>query len=128
MDLSTFLIMGHRLADGGVITVVVVLAAALVLFMIRRAFKITQNGGSTAVKTVQAAPAPKAAAAVLQSAVETKPSAKQEEKFDEELVAVITAAINAANYGSQSKLVVKSIKRVPDHGTGWNRPSFLDQI
>ena len=52
---------------------------------------------------------------------------KTEEKDDEELIAVITAAI-AQLMGSQSNLVIKSIIRISDQTPIWAKAGRQDQM
>ncbi len=54
-----------------------------------------------------------------------KPNLSNTEKDNQELIAVITAAINAYSNNSGKKLIVKSFRRVGDNTPIWNRAARL---
>jgi len=51
-----------------------------------------------------------------------------EDAEDEELIAVITAAIAASLNRSTHDIIVRSLRRVPNHAPAWNLASRRDQI
>jgi sodium pump decarboxylase gamma subunit len=79
--------------------------------------KAEAKKAADAVKTVAPTPAPAAAAPVAQP-----------EQDDEELVAVISAAVASALGTSVHNIVVKNIVRVPDQTPAWGQSGRIDQM
>ena len=59
---------------------------------------------------------------------DTLRAAAEEESADEEIVAVITAAVAASLHTSTYNLKIKSIKRTPNTAPAWNRAGINEVI
>jgi sodium pump decarboxylase gamma subunit len=72
----------------------------------------------------------KEAVKVQKAPVETKPQATEEDSSvdDEELIAVITAAVAASMNTSTHNIVVRDIVRVVDETPAWGKAGRLDQM
>ena len=72
----------------------------------------------------------KEAVKVQKAPVETKPQATEEDSSvdDEELIAVITAAVAASMNTSTHNIVVRDIVRVVDETPAWGRAGRTDQM
>lgn len=119
----------QRIGGGAVVSlltmsiVAMVLVALLIVLKLFKPLFAGAGGASAAPPKVSHTPAPAPAPTpVVQSTAQGGGGAD-----DAELVAVITAAVVAAS-GGNVNLVVRSISRVSDHGTGWNKLDLGDRI
>ncbi len=66
---------------------------------------------------------------VVEDIYRTTPGKKSVAAGDQELIAVITAAIQAfTNSGSENRLVVRSFKRIHTSASVWNAASLREQM
>lgn len=72
-----------------------------------------------------AAPAPLPAAAAVP---ETAPAAPAVLQDDQELVAVLTAAIAMKMKTSVGNIVIRNIEKIEDHSPAWNRAGIIEQM
>ena len=120
---------GDKLAASLQVTVlgVVIVALALVLlyYAINIMEKLLQQPQKTATQTPEekTATAPAAASAEEQ---ETQQGAKDQD--NEELIAVITAAIAASLETSTHNIVVRNIVRTADNTPAWGKAGRMEQI
>ena len=132
MELSESLISGvgvhidEALATGGEVTVIglaIVFAVLVILMIVLMLFKVffykpAQASASPANTPIQASPAEPVQAA----------AAEPKEEDDEELIAVLTAAVAASMNTSTYNLKIKSYRRIPNTRPAWNRAGISDTI
>ena len=121
MTIAEALAEGGRTAVIGLTTVFAVLIILMIVITIMKMMFYKDPSKSAAVQT-PAAPAP---APVVPEA----PAApKADEMDDEELVAVITAAIAASLNTSTYNLRIKSLRRIDNKQPAWNRAGIRETI
>ena len=111
---DTNLTMSQRLATAGANTIIgiaTVFAVLVLLSLIIYCFKFVNKAATPPAKKAESAPAPKAPAAPVKAAAPKAPAA-QDPMNDPALIAVIAAAIAAAEDKPVEGFVVRSIKRV----------------
>lgn len=107
--------MAERLSEGTVVLVIgvaIVFMVLVLLWAILLAFSKMFGNSSNKAKTK--APVKKAEASVVKN---TAPATNQAVEDEDEIVAVITAAISAITGTDGSKFKIKSIKRI----SNWNK-------
>ncbi len=120
---------GDKLAASLQVTVlgvvIVLLALVLLYYAINIMEKLLQQPQKTATQTPEekTATAPAAASAEEQ---ETQQGAKDQD--NEELIAVITAAIAASLETSTHNIVVRNIVRTADNTPAWGKAGRMEQI
>jgi len=102
---------------------VIVFAVLILLQYIIEAIHLFANRAKKE-NDVQSQPA---TAAAVQTPLEPD-SAELEEPCDEELIAVIAAAISSSLDVSTYDLRIKSVKRVPPYSPAWNRAGRIEQV
>lgn len=131
MDLSNALITGQgiklseALATGGMVTglgLIIVFAVLVILMLVLMLFKVIFARNTEQPKPVQAAPAAPAAAPA--------PAAqnKKDDMDEEELIAVLTAAVAASLNTSTYNLKIKSYRRIDDKKPAWNKAGVRETI
>lgn len=133
MELSESLISGvgvhidEALATGGEVTLIglaIVFSVLVILMIVLMLFKVFLYKEPAKVSSAPA-PDPIQAAAPDVSAVSAK---KEEPEDDEELIAVLTAAVAASMNTSTYNLKIRSYRRVPNTRPAWNRAGISDTI
>lgn len=133
MELSESLISGvgvhidEALATGGEVTLIglaIVFSVLVILMIVLMLFKVFLYKEPAKVSSAPA-PDPIQAVAPDVSAVSAK---KEEPEDDEELIAVLTAAVAASMNTSTYNLKIRSYRRVPNTRPAWNRAGISDTI
>ena len=126
-DPSVELSFGDKLAASIQVTilgvVIVLMALVLLYFAINLMEKLLRQPQKPAETAPKAAPAQPREAEPVE---ESQPTAAQED--DEELVAVITAAVAASMETSTHNIVVRNIVRTADNTPAWGRAGRTEQI
>lgn len=118
------LTMSEALSTGGMTTVIglaIVFGVLIILMIVLMLFKVIFYKAPAKQSAAQAAPVPAAPAAP--AAVEEEPA-----EDEEELIAVLTAAVAASLNTSTYNLKIKSYRRVPNTRPAWNRAGINDTI
>lgn len=116
--------LGEALSTGLSVTGVgisIVFGVLLILMIVLCLFKVIfyKDPAKTVKKTVQETPAP---------AAPTPAAAPKDEMNEEELIAVLTAAVAASLNTSTYKLQIKSYRRIDNSKPAWNKAGVRDTI
>lgn len=108
----------------------IVFAALFMLFLIIKVLEkfVSRSDASAQKSKTQEAAKPEPAVAETLEAEENEESATETAKEQEQLVAVITAAVAASLHTSTHRIVVRNIVRTSDTAPAWNRLGRIQQI
>ena len=129
MNLDQSLISGHGITLGkafsmggetAVIGMGIVFSVLIILMIVLYLFRVIFYREKSAAKPAEPAPAETAPVIVAQP--------EEPEEDEDELIAVITAAIAASLNTSTYKLNIKSIRRVDPGRPAWNRAGLNETI
>lgn len=129
MNLSEALISGHgitmgeALSTGGIVTVTgigIVFAVLVILMLVLMLFKVIFARNAKKPEQTKAAQVP--------VQVPAAPVKKDDDMDEEELVAVLTAAVAASLNTSTYNLRIKSYRRVDTKRPAWNKAGIRETI
>lgn len=130
MDLSQALLtgrgveLGEALAAGGMVTglgLTIVFSVLIILMIVLYLFKLIFYKGN---KTEKPAAAPNAAPVEKEEAI----NAVKEDMDEEELIAILTAAVAASLNTSTYNLHIKSYRRINNNVPAWNKAGVNETI
>lgn len=137
MNLSQSLITGEgvtiteALSAGGMTTVIgllIVFSVLAILMLILYLFKFIFYKKPTDVKAVSDVKAPEANAVVKDIGVSTAQDNTDDAEDEDELIAVLTAAVAASLKTSTYNLKIKSYRRIHDNRPAWNKEGLRETI
>lgn len=121
--------MSEKLIGGGIVTLLSMAVVFIILFLLQISIQVMARGLNPSNKENEGLQKPEIKPNVTSEIKIEKPQNQElEANSDEEICAVIAAAVASSMGVSQSDIRIKNIKRVGDQSPAWAKAGRIDQM
>lgn len=121
--------MSEKLIGGGIVTLLSMAVVFIILFLLQISIQVMARGLNPSNKENEGLQKPQVKPNVTsETKIEKAQNQELKANSDEEICAVIAAAVASSMGVSQSDIRIKNIKRVGDQSPAWAKAGRIDQM